>query len=805
MHTPHPTSAMTSQHGQPLALQAMALKVHVEDACALIEQTQCWHNSEAVNIEAVYRFPLPVQASLLGVTVTLNDRLIVAEVAESRQAEQVYEQAMLDGNTAMLLEQVEPGLYTLNLGNLLADDKARVCIRYALPLNWEGRQMRLALPTTIAPRFGNPAAAGLQPHQVPQADILIEHTYSLELVLRGDLARAGISSPSHAISLSVADNQCRVSFAQGAAHADRDLVILLTSVTQPSASARLASAGQTDLLHAAFPIPTDEQPHPLSLKVLVDCSGSMTGDSIELARRATQRALAQLKPGDQYAVSAFGTHLVHAPSNPTQMQTLGAEGLDPQSLRFVRQLQANLGGTSMVPALAGVFALSAQNDESADVLLVTDGETWERDTIVRLCRSSRHRVFVMGCGACPAESVVREIAEATGGAAVFVSPSEDVNAVVDRHLQRMRQPRVRSATLSLAGSLWQAPTDLSRCTFAGSTLHVFAALPAAISGPLQLDITYADGRLLTLDSTITACRPELAADVVRIGIAAHIRESLFGTDNPDTAELTRLAVEHQLISPYTHYVMVEQRGAGAATDNPELRQIPGMLAAGWGGSGVTHSKSYLDMPMFLRRGDVEAIDTNQSLVSYEPVEMRLSSQVLSEKSSGLDDLDYLDLPAFLRRVASDTPAENENKVANHSATTGSPARLIKYLNGAASQLSGNELPLRSFTQLAALCDPVDPLLDPAIRNAFDDLAHAGWAEPQVLLAFWQALLEHWDLDHLFSQAQKTAIQQALNSEQVPLSLRRFFETALIQCSAEQWAWKPDLEHPQPGSAARVNG
>lgn len=113
--------------------------------------------------------------------------------------------------------------------------------------------------------------------------------------------------------------------------------------------------------------------------------------------------------------------------------------------------------------------------------------------------------------------------------------------------------------------------------------------------------------------------------------------------------------------------------------------------------------------------------------------------------------------------------------------------------------------LRISEASAALCDPVDPLLDPAIRNAFDDLAHAGWAEPQVLLAFWQALLEHWDLDHLFSQAQKTAIQQALNSEQVPLSLRRFFETALIQCSAEQWAWKPDLEHPQPGSAARVNG
>lgn len=763
MTTNNQYSAMTSSHGQPLALQTMELAVQVQDAFALVEQTQRWHNSEAVNIEAVYHFPLPVQACLLGVSVSLNDRLIVAEVAESRQAEQTYEQAMLDGNTAMLLEQVEPGLYTLNLGNLLPDDSASICIRYALPLDWEGRQMRLALPTTVAPRFGNAAAAGLQPHQIPQSDISVEHSYRLDMTLSGELAKAGIGSPSHAIRLSAGDNLCRVSFANGSAAADRDLVIILTSSDQPPASARLVSVGQNHLLHAAFPIPSAEKAHPLNLKILVDCSGSMLGDSMVLARKTAQRALLQLKPGDHYALSAFGSTLVHAPGNQQQMLTVGSQGLDPQSLRFTRHLQADLGGTDMVPALQGVFALSAhQGDaQSADVLLITDGETWERDTIVRLCRQSRHRVFVIGCGACPAESVVREIAEATGGAAVFVSPNECVTAVVDRHLQRMRQPRIRNARLSLAGSLWQAPAELSHCTFAGSTLHLFAALPAAINGPLQLQLTYADGQSQAIDSQITACPTAVADDLLRMGINAHIRESLFGTDCPDTGELTRLAVEHQLISPYTHYVMVEQRGANAASEDPQLRQIPGMLAAGWGGTGLSQTKEFLDVPAFLRRA-----------VLVEEDEQRFTLTSV---------LHCIAKPRFFSRGG---------------VPSCSPAKMIEHLNGDYSLLQRNSQPHLTLSKLTDLCNTDSPLLDPAIREDLEELLAAGWTERDVLLAFWQALLEAPVLKELFNRGQRRAIMRELDKALPPIELQAFFAKALLNCSKDCWSWEPEHGYPQ---------
>jgi Ca-activated chloride channel homolog len=50
-------------------------------------------------------------------------------------------------------------------------------------------------------------------------------------------------------------------------------------------------------------------------------------------------------------------------------------------------------------------------------------------------------------------------------------------------------------------------------------------------------------------------------------------------------EAAQLALQYQLVSPYTNYLVVAVRAEGEkAQDLPVLRKMPQMLAAGWGGS-----------------------------------------------------------------------------------------------------------------------------------------------------------------------------------------------------------------------------
>ena len=49
-----------------------------------------------------------------------------------------------------------------------------------------------------------------------------------------------------------------------------------------------------------------QQPRPLNLAIVIDCSGSMQGDSMEQAKQALEGILDALQPHDRVSVIAFG-------------------------------------------------------------------------------------------------------------------------------------------------------------------------------------------------------------------------------------------------------------------------------------------------------------------------------------------------------------------------------------------------------------------------------------------------------------------------------------------------------------------
>lgn len=58
------------------------------------------------------------------------------------------------GDGAIMLKQSDKGICTVNLGNLLVGERARLQHQYAYLLSWQGDTVKFRLPTTIAPRYG---------------------------------------------------------------------------------------------------------------------------------------------------------------------------------------------------------------------------------------------------------------------------------------------------------------------------------------------------------------------------------------------------------------------------------------------------------------------------------------------------------------------------------------------------------------------------------------------------------------------------------------------------------------------------
>lgn len=593
-------------------------------------------NPSQRNVELVYTFPLPWGAVLMGVDVLLGDKQLSGAVVEKREAEARYEEALSEGNAAIMLEKNRDHSYSLNLGNLAADEHCTITLRYAQALQFEQRGLRLLIPTVVAPRYGNAELdGGLLPHQVPSHSLTVEHGFELSLRVHGELARCRVASPSHPIGVARADTDAgsvlTVSLASQA-FLDRDFVLVVDELAHESvavAAPDRLNPERVAVMASFCPRMSAPSPAPLAVKLLVDCSGSMAGDSIQAARRALQAIVKQLESGDRFSLSRFGSTVEH------RSRGLWKAGLTTKlaAQRWVGALEADLGGTEMEAALSSTFALA--QTVSSDVLLVTDGEIFAIDRTIEAAKDSGNRVFVVGIGSSPAEPHLRRLAEATGGACDFVAPGEAVEPAVLRMFARLRSPRLSNLAIRWpegARPQWTTPLPLS--VFDGDTVNVYALFERSPLGDVSLVGQESVGAAKAVGR---AALPEVLQTADTLSrMAASAR--LLGEAGMREPERTRLAVDYQLVSEQTNFLLVHERAdADKAVDMPVLHKVEQMVPAGYGGAGSV---------MYSQRAAAPDRRWSMSHVSSDSYSMPSRLRVQADASLNMADLE---MPAFLRK------------------------------------------------------------------------------------------------------------------------------------------------------------
>jgi Ca-activated chloride channel family protein len=571
---------MESAGGEKMALRSVNLTGRMDGLLLRTSVQQKYVNETGKNLEIVYTFPLPWGATLLGLDAEIGGKSLSAVVLEKKEAEEKYEEAVAGGDTPMLLQSSGPGLYTANLGNIKDGESVKVEIHYAQLLNFEQGRIRLCIPTVLAPRYGDAHAPGrLAAHETDQMDLRAQYPLHLCLDILGEASQAKVSCPTHKVGMSGIEGGLRVELEAGAM-LDRDFVLLLDGLAGKS-FALSAPDGEEQLLLAGFCPKLPVQSEPLLLKMLVDCSGSMSGDSIKQAKQALQSVLKELKAGDYISYSRFGSKVWHSdkamlPCDAKLLQSLA---------RCIDSTEADMGGTELPSALLSVcrdIALPQRAEYKPCVLLITDDLTWGE---IERGSYKDHRIFAVVVSSAPS-SEIRASAEQSGGACEFVTPNEDMSTAIVRMFRRMRAVPVQKLRLDWgAEPLWQ--TALPEAVFDGETLHVFAAFRETPSKLPEL-LWEAKGR--TEHTCPEKIAPTDIADLPRLAAARRI-SALEAAEDGNTrkkarAEALTLALKYQLPCKYTSFFLVyEREDADKLKDLPALQQTPQMMAAGYGGFG----------------------------------------------------------------------------------------------------------------------------------------------------------------------------------------------------------------------------
>jgi len=272
-----------------VALDGVDFRARLRDLLCEVTTTQTYRNLEEIPIEAVYTFPLPLGATLLDLTLTLGERVLKGTVVERSAAERRYEDAITDGDAAILLTEAGAGLYMMNVGNLLPGERAVIRFTYALLQDWQGGSLRLRLPTTLAPRYGAPDDV-LAPHQLPEVSLTAEHPFTLEVTLEGLLARAALDCPSHRVTVTPGEGMTRVALSGGRSLMDRDFVLSVRLEDAERASAVVDRDLDGHVAYASFnPVfPAGEDTGPRSVKrVRRVCPGTCCSSPTARCGRST--------------------------------------------------------------------------------------------------------------------------------------------------------------------------------------------------------------------------------------------------------------------------------------------------------------------------------------------------------------------------------------------------------------------------------------------------------------------------------------------------------------------------------------
>ncbi|WP_444926707.1 marine proteobacterial sortase target protein [Microbulbifer sp. TRSA002] len=611
------------------------VSISVRGLVAEVELQQQFKNTTDGWQEAVYALPLPEQAAVAGLEIQVGERRIVGKVRERKEASKIYKAARAAGKRAALLEQQRPNLFTNKVANIAPDEMVQINIRFMQPVNYDSGVFSLRMPTTLTPRYipGKPIPSqalngdeqelvaessgwALPTDQVPDAaaitlfmqsaqelQALDSHNISIEVDLHGGLPLAKIDSPYHQIDIDNRGDGCyRIQLRDETAAMDRDFLLNW----QPRASAMpraalfsekiTAQEGEEEQAGAYLQVmllpPSDgtsAQRLPREVIYVIDTSGSMSGNSIRQAKESLTLALSRLHSNDRFNVIEF--------NSTTRVFFPRPIAASAENIRRARQEIENLnaeGGTEMAPALRMAFGQQMQDDTSTvqQVVFITDGAVGNERALFELISQSLHnaRLFTVGIGSAPNSHFMRKAAQFGRGTFVTIGDISEVRERMQALFAKLENPMATDLQLSWPqGVVVDAYPKRIPDLYNGEPMQLVAKVQGDfLQGDIQLRGRMAGKQFVRK----LALKVESGSETSGIGsvwarskIDSLRDRQLQSGEQSDAGlalreQILQIALRHQLASPYTSFVAVEEEVVRSAEEKLSRSSVTNMVAKG---------------------------------------------------------------------------------------------------------------------------------------------------------------------------------------------------------------------------------
>lgn len=557
----------------PLRVEYHQVTVTIKDQVAITEVDQVFVNPNNARLEGEYIFPLPKGAEIDKFSMDINGKQQEAELLDADKARQIYTDIVRSMKDPALMEYADRGMFKVRIFPIEPNGKKQIKLKYTQVLKSDSGLVGYTYPLSTE-KFSS------APIESVGIKCIIDTQHPIKTVY----------SPSHKVEVNrKGEKQAVVGWEVKNAKPDTDFQIFYSTqapnkgdigvnlLAYHDGDPKNVDGGHFMLFISPGNI-ADKQIAKKDIVFVLDTSGSMAGEKLDQAKKALKFCIANLNDGDRFEVIRFATEAepLFDGLRDVSKETRAKAG------EWVEALKP-LGGTAIEEALNKAVKTAKAGEQKGRptmVIFLTDGrptigttdETQLVDSVKKEIGDKSIRVFSFGIGTDINTHLLDRITEHTKAASQYVLPSEDIEVKVSSFFTKINYPVLSSVELKVKGDvkvskMYPAPLP---DVFRGDQLIVMGrytgkAEGATTDAAIQLE-GIINGKKETFTYEVTF--PNKATDNTfvprlwatrRVGfLLDQIRLSTVDPEVKD--EITRLAKQYGIVTPYTSYLILEDEG-----------------------------------------------------------------------------------------------------------------------------------------------------------------------------------------------------------------------------------------------------
>jgi Ca-activated chloride channel family protein len=517
------------------------VRVDIDGQHATTTYRQVFRNQTGSVLEGRYTLRTDLGARVTGFAYYNGEERVVGEVLERAAAREVYTDVTSVRRDPAILEQTADGEFTFDVFPINPSEDKRIEITFS---QWLRRREGVA---TYRIPVGAPDSA-------------------VEIVI-ADARVRDVRSPTHELDMEVLRTGGVRVRTRRALDFRGELVLRYRLEETPwnisTYVHRDAGNPAFFVLSIAAPEGLDESVAPKDVTIVLDRSGSMSGDAIVHARQSALDIIQRLGPEDRLNIIAFDDDVDPLFAAPR----LADRGTRTTASEFVSGL-APAGGTDLAFALRR--AVEAQHaDVSAGrprvVVFLTDGQS-APEPVLSFAESNRTdvRVFTVGMGDGVNRALLSRLAAEKRGTFTFIQHASQIEEEVGHLYAQIARPLLVGVSLEVDGAV------VSR-TYPRTLPDLFADDELTISGRLRGDgpVRFTiHGRVgdrpvvlhASADLPARAERPWVGRRWAMSRVDDLLEEIQLKGEEPEIREeVLSLALAYDFTTPYTAFLAIPER------------------------------------------------------------------------------------------------------------------------------------------------------------------------------------------------------------------------------------------------------